>query len=114
MNPELIKKYLQNYLDNVVALRINKRWSDHISKPIEFSVHDIIKGSYQPPIIHVFLDTEPEIRKKPGLRPWVLTMMGEVDKDISGFFRLFSIIFRIKLHWNQRPIFKNDTLHTEN
>lgn len=105
MELEKIKEYLQNYLNTVVGPRVNEKWENSISKPIEFSVYDILKGSYQPPIIHVFLDTTPSIEKKSGLRPWVIMMMGEVEKDISNFFRIFSINFKVKVHWNQRPLF---------
>ena len=113
MNYDKIRDFLQNYLDTVVAPRVNEKWSNWKSKPLEFSVHDILKGSYQPPIIHVFLDTEPEIKKSASLKPWAVMMLGEVEKDISSFFKVFSINFKVKVHWNKRPIFKNDTIHTE-
>jgi hypothetical protein len=113
MDFERIKYFLQSYLDTVVTPRINEKYSQNLSEEINLFVHEIVKGSYQPPIIHVFLDSEPEIRKTTASKPWVIMMMGQVDKDITGFFKVFSINFKVKVHWNKRPIFKNDSLYTE-
>ena len=114
MNLERIKGFLQNYLDTVVSPGVNQRREKSGLEPFEFTVFDILKGSYQPPIIHVFLDTEPQIKKSSSLKPHAVMMLGEVEKDISGFFKVFSINYKVKVHWNQKPIFKNDTLHSTN
>ena len=111
MNLQRIKDFLQNYLDTVVEPKVNDKRSELDLEPIEFSVHDVLKGSFQPPTIHVFLDSEPVLKKGFGAKPYVVMMMSEVEKDISGFFKIFSINFKIKVHWNKRPLFKNDSLH---
>ena len=112
MKIESIKKYLQNYLDSVLNERYSKKREERGLSPIEFQVYDIVKGSYQPPIINVFLDSEPEMKRSFANKPWAKMFMNEVEKDIENFMKSVSIRFKIKVHWNKRPIFKNDSLHT--
>lgn len=112
MNPEKIKFYLQNYLDSVVTPKVNKKRGEAGFSKAKFDVYQIVKGSFQPPIYHIFLDTEPLIQKKSGLKPHVIMMMDGVQKDINNFFKVLSINSPTKVHWNKRPIFKNDSLHT--
>ena len=104
MDLKKIKGFLQNYLDTVVSPKINEKREILNLDPIQFSIYDVIKGSYQPPIIHVFLHTEPQIKKGFGMKPHVTMMMGDVEKDIEGFFKVFSINYKIKVHWNKLPI----------
>ena len=113
MDLERIKNFLQNYLNSVVEPKVNSKRNELGIEPIRFIVYDILKGSYQPPIIHVFLDTEPTIKKTATLKPHAVMMLNEVEKDITSFFKIFSINFKMKVHWNKRPIFKNDTLYSE-
>ena len=113
MNLERIKEFLQNYLDTVVSPKIAQKREELELQPVKFTVFDILKGSYQPPIIHVFIHTEPEIKKSPTLKPHAVMMLKEVEKDIEGFLKVFSINHKVKVHWNQIPVFKNDTLHTK-
>jgi hypothetical protein len=113
MNLERIKEFLQNYLDTVVSPKIAQKREKSELQPVEFTVFDILKGSYQPPIIHVFLHTEPEIKKSSSLKPHAAMMLKEVEKDIEGFLKVFSINHKVKVHWNQIPVFKNDTIHTK-
>jgi hypothetical protein len=113
MEIELVKKYLQNYLDFVLNERYTKKKKALGFSPIEFRVHDIIKGSYQPPMIHVFLDSEPEMKRSMANKPWATMFMNEVERDIENFMSSISIPYKIKVHWNKRPIFKNETLHTK-
>ena len=112
MNLERIKEFLQNYLDTVVSPKVNEKREKLKLQPIEFTVFEILKGSYQPPIIHVFLHTEPEIKKSPSLKPYAVMMLKEVEKDIEGFLKVFSINNKVKVHWNKTPILKNDTIHS--
>ena len=112
MNLERIKGFLQNYLDTVVSPKINQKREKSGLEPFEFTVFDILKGSYQPPIIHVFLYTEPEIKKTLSLKPHAVMMLAEVEKDIEGFLKVFSINNKIKVHWNRTPIFNNGTIQT--
>lgn len=113
MDLEKIKGFLQNYLDTV----INSRYTEITEKrgfgPIQFSVHDILKGSYQPPMIHIFLDSEPIIKKSSSNKPWAVMFMGNVERDIQDFMKALSVNFKIKIHWNKRPIFKNATLSAD-
>lgn len=112
MNLERVKEFLQNYLDTVVSPKINQKREKKGLEPFEFTVFEILKGSYQPPIIHVFLYTEPEIKKTLSLKPHAVMMLAEVEKDIEGFLKVFSINNKIKVHWNRTPIFNNGTLQT--
>jgi len=110
MKLESIKKYLQNYLDSVLNERYSKKREQNGLGPIEFQVYDIIKGSYQPPIIHVFLDSNPEMKKGLDNKPLDSMFMNEVERDIQNFMKSVSITFKIKVHWNKRPVFKNNYL----
>lgn len=103
MDVERIKKYLQNYLDSVVTSRIKQDLPE--GEDVKFIVHDILKGSYNPPIIHVFIDTEPESFVSRG---WDVPHRKHksVEKDIEDFFKLLSIDNKIKVHWNKRPFFR--------
>jgi hypothetical protein len=113
MELEKIKNYLQNYLDTVLLPRVNKERSEKDEEPIKLSIHSLLKGSYQPPIIHVFIDSEPELKKSISVMPQSVLMLAGIEKDITDFLKIFSINYRVKVHWNKRPIFKNDTLHTK-
>lgn len=113
MDSELIKGYLQNYLDSVLSSRYSKKIEDKELGPIQFTVHDVIKGSYQPPILHVFLDSEPMMKKSHTNKPWVVMFMKSVEDDIKNFMKALSINFPIKIHWNKRPIFNNATLSAD-
>ena len=112
MNLERIKEFLQNYLDTVVSPKVNEKREKLKLQPVEFTVFEILKGSYQPPIIHVFLHTEPEIKKTLSLKPHAVMLLAEVEKDVEGFLKVFSINNKIKVHWNRTPIFKNGTIYT--
>jgi hypothetical protein len=112
MDYDRLKDFLQTYLNTVVSPAVNKKREQMGFESIEFSVYKILKGSYQPPIIHVFLHTEPEIKKSQSLKAHAVMMMSKVEKDIDSFFKVFSLNFKIKVHWNQMPIFKNDTIYT--
>lgn len=114
MDLEKLKEYLQNYLDTVVSLKVNEKRNLIDLPEIKFDVFQVLKGSYQPPMFHVFLDTEPEIRKKSGLKPHTIMMMDGIKKDIEDFLKIFSINNKVIVHWNKRPIFKDGTIHTEN
>lgn len=113
MNPENLKEYLQYYLDSIVTPKVNEKRNELGISEIKFDVYQIVKGSFEPLRYHIFLDTEPQIKKKSGLKPHVIMMMDGVQKDINNFFKVLSINSPTKVHWNKRPIFKNDTLHTE-
>ena len=56
MDLEKIKNYLQTYLDDVLTPTINKELVGEEDEPITLTVHALRKGSYQPPIFHIFID----------------------------------------------------------
>lgn len=114
MESEKLKNYLQSYFDSVIEPRVDETRKEMGLDPISFTVYDILRGSYHPPMYHIFLDTEPEINKSRNLKPHTSIMLNRVEKDVQDFFKMFSINNPTKVHWNKRPIFKNDTLHTEN
>jgi hypothetical protein len=113
MESEKLKNYLQSYFDSVIKPRVDRTRNELGFDPVNFTVHDVVKGSYQPPIYHIFLDTEPELKKSRSLKPHASIMMKRVEKDIEDFFKMFSIISPTKVHWNKRPLLKNDSIHTE-
>lgn len=113
MELEKLKQYLQIYLDTAIKPKIDKKRIEMGFEPIDFTVNSIVKGSYQPPIYHIFLDTEPVIQRSRNLRPHASIMLTWVQEDVQSFFKMFSMNFPTKIHWNKRPIFKNDTLYTE-
>lgn len=95
MEFDRIKGFLQDYLDTVVLPRSNSEREE----PISMVVKAILKGSYQPPIIHVFIDVEPH---------WTPRMsLTGIENDITNFLKVFSINFRVKIHWNKQPILKS-------
>ena len=100
MDLEKIKDYLQNYLNDVILPNINT--DESLVEPITMNVTDVLKGSYQPPIYHVFIDVEPPHTLRADLK--------KIESNISDFFKMFSINNRIKVHWNKRPSFKNNSL----
>ena len=108
-----VKRFLQNYLDNIVSPRVNERREKEGLEPINFSVQDVLKGSFQPVIIHIFLDTEPLIRKTFGIKTHTRLLISEIERDITDFLKMLSIDYKVKIHWNKRPIFNNETLSAD-
>ena len=96
MDLDKIKEYLQTYLDDVVIPNINK--DESLGEPISMSVTYILKGSYQPPIYHVFIDMEPN---------WEGSYRKKIESDISDFMKILSIPNKLKVHWNKRPTLKD-------
>lgn len=113
MDFERIKEFLQNYIDTVVSPKYNQQRIEFAFDPIEFTVFQILQGSYNPPIVHVFLDTEPIIKKTMSLKPGTSMLLSGVEKDIENFLKVFSINNKIKVHWNKRPLFNNATLSAD-
>ena len=101
MNLEKIKNYLQVYLDDVISPKINKELVGEEDEPIKMDVFQVLKGSYQPPIYHIFIDIEPN---------WDGSYRKKIENDITDFFKIFSINNKIKVHWNKRPAFKDSEL----
>jgi hypothetical protein len=94
MEFDRIKQFLQDYLDTVVLPVSNSERSE----PLTMDVKSILKGSYQPPIIHVFINVEPH---------WTPRMsLSGIERDISNFFKVFSINSKVKIHWNKSPNLK--------
>ena len=101
MNLEKIKNYLQVYLDDVISPNINKELVGEEDEPIKMDVFQVLKGSYQPPIYHIFIDIEPN---------WEGSYRKKMENDISDFMKIFSINNKIKVHWNKRPAFEDSEL----
>jgi hypothetical protein len=98
MNLEKIKNYLQVYLDDVISPKINKELVGEEDEPIKMDVFQVLKGSYQPPIYHIFIDIEPN---------WDGSYRKKIENDITDFMKIFSINNKIKIHWNKRPASKD-------
>lgn len=95
MKTDKVKEYLQRYLDSA----LHKKAAN-----INFTVHDVVKGTYNPPMIHVFIDTDPETTTDTWDTPNRANR--KFDSYIEDFFQMLSIPNKIKVHWNKRPIFK--------
>jgi len=102
MNLEKIKNYLQVYLDDVISPKINKELVGEEDEPIKMDVFQVLKGSYQPPIYHIFIDIEPN---------WDGSYRKKIENDITDFMKILSINNKIKVHWNKRPASKDSELH---
>ena len=97
MEIEKLEKYLQTYLDDVISPNINQELVGEEDEPIKMNVFQILKGSYQPPIYHAFIDMEPN---------WEGSYRKKIENDISDFMKILSINNKLKVHWNKRPSFK--------
>jgi hypothetical protein len=98
MEIEKLEKYLQTFFDDVISPWINKELVGEDDEPIKLNVFQILKGSYQPPIYHIFTDIEPN---------WDGSYRKKIENDISDFMKILSINNKIKVHWNKRPSFKD-------
>jgi hypothetical protein len=98
MDLEKIKNYLQTYLNHVILPNINKELVGEDDEQIKMEVFQVLKGSYQPPIYHVFIDIEPN---------WEGSYRKKIETDISNFMKILSINNKVKIHWNKRPAFKD-------
>jgi len=108
MNIEKLKKYLQHYLDSVVTPRfIGGQNEDKIES---FKLIDILKGSYQPPIVHVFLHSVPLVSNPTKSNK---SQFRQIEKDISDFMKMFGITNQIKVHINKTPNYKGKTKDEE-
>jgi hypothetical protein len=97
MEIEKLEKYLQTYLDDVISPNMNQELVGEEDEPIKMNVFQILKGSYQPPIYHAFIDIEPN---------WEGSYRKKIENDISDFMKILSINNKLKVHWNKRPSFK--------
>ena len=103
MDTDKIEKYLQAYIDNVIVPKANKELaSEENDEPIKMKVFQVLKGSYQPPIYHAFIDIEPN---------WEGSYRKKIENDISDFMKILSINNKIKVHWNKRPALKDSELY---
>lgn len=103
MEIEKLQKYLQTYLNDVITPMVNKELVGEEDEPITLTVNTIRKGSYQPPIYHVFIQVNPHDTLK--------TLLKKSESDIADFFKVFSINNRIKIHWNKSPSLKGSTFY---
>jgi hypothetical protein len=97
MEIEKLEKYLQTYLDDVISPNMNQELVGEEDEPIKMNVFQILKGSYQPPIYHAFIDVEPN---------WDGSYRKKIENDVNDFMKILSIPNRLKIHWNKRPIYK--------
>ena len=84
-------------MDDVISPNINQELVGEEDEPIKMNVFQILKGSYQPPIYHAFIDMEPN---------WEGSYRKKIENDISDFMKILSINNKLKVHWNKRPSFK--------
>ena len=96
MDLEKIKIYLQAYLDDVITPMINKELVGEEDESITLTVNALRKGSYKPPIFHIFINIDPN---------WKGSILNRLEKNIEDFIKVFSIENKVKVHWNKRPLF---------
>jgi hypothetical protein len=99
MNIEKLKKYLQHYLDSVILPRFQEVKNE--DKIESLQVFEILKGSYQPPIVHVFLYTTPSYHPNNRTK----SQFKKLEKDIEDFIRMFGITNPTKVHINKAPVY---------
>lgn len=108
MDIETIKKYLSYYIDEVITPRFLEEPNEDGIESLK--LYDVLKGSYQPPIIHIFIDTVPKVEIS---KSTTKTTLRKVEKDVERFIKMFGIKSPIKVHLNKRPfIKKGKTLDT--
>ena len=95
-----VKEYLQNYLEYVAIPKFNEEPNDDGIE--NFQVYDISIGEYQPPRIHIFLHSVPNVRYPSNKTK---AKISELKRDIEGFIRMLSFKNPIKVHLNTIPIF---------
>lgn len=100
MNIEKLKKYLQHYLDSVVTPRFIE--GENEDKIESFQLIDILKGSYQPPIVHVFLHSVPVVNHPTQTTK---SQFRQLEKDTSDFIKMFGVTNPIRVHMNKTPAF---------
>ena len=98
MKIEKIKNYLEHYLDSVITPRFKEGENeDNIES---FQLIDILKGSYQPPIVHVFLHSIP-VTNHPSKA--TKSQFRQVEKDVIDFIKMFGITNPVRVHMNKTP-----------
>lgn len=104
-----LKEYLQNYLDTVAIPRFNQEVND--DGITSFVVNDILKGSYQPQILHVFLESVPWVN-----RPQTSTKarLRILERDIHDFIKMFAVKNPVKVHLNKKPVLKSGKSYDTN
>lgn len=108
MKIDRLKKYLENYFDTVINPKFLEKPNDDGIE--SFLVYDIVKGSYNPPIIHVFVDTIPITNHPLKSTKKVLS---EVENDVKDFMTMFSLKNPVKIHINKRPLFKPNKTYSK-
>ena len=101
MKLEKLKGYLKNYLDTVITPRFLEEPNDDEIE--SFTVYDVVKGSYQPPIIHIFIDSIPV---KNHTSNSTKLKLRQVETDVKDFIKMFSVKPPVKVHLNKRPLFE--------
>ena len=107
MEIEQVKKYLQTFLDTILIPKISNQGDE-----IKLTVHDVLLGTYHPPILHVFIDSDPKVKTKTWYTPHRIDI--KVNREIENFLRMLSIQNNIKVHWDKRPLLKKDKKYSKN
>lgn len=90
MDIEMLKKYLQNYLDTVSNPKINKIQDEMGFPAVKFKIIKISKVKDGDDIYHIYLGSEPELLKMHLKGTWV-DIYSEVRKDVKDFLQMLSI-----------------------
>jgi len=108
MKIEKLKNYLEHYLDSVVTPRfLEGENEDNIES---FELIDILKGSYQPPIIHIFIHSIPTTNYPTKNTK---SQFRQLEKDVTDFVKMFGITNPIRVHMNKIPIFPKGKTRAE-
>jgi len=93
MEVNKIKKYLQNYLDDVISPEVNNSLVGEGDEPIKFSVDKVTFGESNPNRINFFLNMEPDWSKG--------SITHKINLDISRFFQMLGIDKNLHIYWNK-------------
>ena len=94
MELEKAKKYLQQYLDDVIVPKVNRELVGEEDEPISITVYDIKQKVHLPTEMVVFLDIEPDWSRG--------SIVKKLDDDVIGFMRMLGYRNLIIVAWNKR------------
>jgi hypothetical protein len=97
MELDIIEKYLQRYIDDVIEPQINDELVGEDNEPIKISIYKLTYGETNPNRINFFLDMDPDWSKG--------SITHKINLEISNFFRMLGSDKNLHIYWNKRPLF---------
>jgi hypothetical protein len=97
MELDIIEKYLQRYIEDVIEPQINDELVGEDNEPIKISIYKLTYGESNPNRINFFLDMDPDWSKG--------SITHKINLEISNFFRMLGSDKNLHIYWNKRPLF---------